>query len=137
MLIIACKDKRGVRHAVDMATQHTLCGKPDMGMGATGDRTLTCVACEDEFARRMGHASHIRPPHGFVFLARRMSRHAYHLVPVKQGKPSGPQLCGVTNESSANGSAMAYLLPFDADKRCTDCLRLATAPSRKTEGTEP
>lgn len=52
-MIIVCKeDKSPKRHLVDMSIQQTLCGKPDMGMGATGDRKVTCELCEARLAER-------------------------------------------------------------------------------------
>lgn len=45
-MIICCKENTSSTvHFVDMRIQQTLCGKPDMGMGATGARDQNCEVC--------------------------------------------------------------------------------------------
>lgn len=64
----------------------------------------------------------IYPPQGFIWYARRLNRHSYHLTDAWN---PGPPLCGSLEELGINRPTMKYLLGHDSHKRCVECLKLA------------
>lgn len=61
----------------------------------------------------------ILPTRGFIFYARRLNRHRYHLTKRK----GAPTVCGVSGESCE--STMDYLLGHDSYLVCRDCVAKA------------